>query len=48
MTGYVLEVFGEGPEEFLWVDGDGLKEHAVPSAFARYYEEARANLKEET
>jgi len=45
MTGYVLEVSGEGPEEFLWVDGDGLKEHAVPSAFARYYGEAQEQLK---
>ena len=48
MTGYTLEVTGPGPEDLLWVDEQGLAEHAVPSAFARYYEEARANLKEET
>jgi len=45
MTGYTLEVSGEGPEEFTWVDADGLREHAVPSAFARYYAEADERLK---
>ena len=45
MTGYALEAAGEGP--FLWVDGAGLEAHAVPSAFARYYEEARRLLEEE-
>lgn len=42
MTGYTLEVFGEGPEDFTWVDT--LEQHAVPSAFARYREEARREL----
>ncbi len=45
MTGYALEAAGEGP--FLWADGAGLETHAVPSAFARYYEEARRLLEEE-
>ena len=44
MTGYVLEVSGEGSEEFLWVNGDGLSAHAVPSAFVRYYTEAQEQL----
>ena len=44
MTGYTLEVEGNGPEDFLWVDADGLRDHAVPSAFARYYEEAASRL----
>ena len=47
MTGYTLEVAGDGPEEFEWVNSDGLKAHAVPSAFARYYAEAREQLGEQ-
>jgi len=46
MTGYTLEVTGEGPEEFLWVDGAELVQCAVPSAFARYYAEAEQELKD--
>ena len=46
MTGYALEVSGTGPRDFLWADGPELAEHAVPSAFARYHEEARRLLKE--
>ena len=42
MTGYTLEVSGAGPEGFTWVDT--LEYHAVPSAFARYTEEARREL----
>ena len=38
MTGYVLEVSGEGPPEFLWTGS--LESRAVPSAFARYSAEA--------
>ena len=45
MTGYTLEVSGEDTEGFVWVDAEGLREHAVPSAFARYYEEANLRLK---
>ena len=46
MTGYTLEVRGEGPGDFLWVDAAELEEHAVPSAFARYSGEARERLKD--
>ena len=46
MTGYTLEVAGDGPEELEWVDSDGLEAHAVPSAFARYYAEAKEQMKE--
>lgn len=48
MTGYALEVTGDGPEDFLWVDAAGLAAHAVPSAFARYYSQALEYTKEET
>jgi A/G-specific adenine glycosylase len=44
MTGYTLEVAGDGPAEWEWVDADGLAAHAVPSAFARYYAEAEREL----
>lgn len=44
MTGYTLEVAGNGPAEFTWVDSDGLESHAVPSAFARYYAEAKEQM----
>ena len=47
MTGYTLEVAGNGPEDFEWVDLAGLDAHAVPSAFARYYAEAREQLGEQ-
>lgn len=45
MTGYVLEVTGEGPADFRWVDRTTLEEHAVPSAYTRYYAEAAEQLK---
>ena len=45
MTGYTLEVAGDGPEEWEWVDLEGLEAHAVPSAFARYYAEAQEQMK---
>ena len=47
MTGYTLEVEGDGPADFFWADAAGLRERAVPSAFGRYYTEAAARLKEE-
>ena len=47
MTGYTLEVAGKGPTEFEWVDAEGLSDHAVPSAFARYYAEAKERLEKE-
>ena len=48
MTGYTLRVAGEGPAEFLWVDGEELEHYAVPSAFARYSAEAAERLKQES
>lgn len=48
MTGYTLEVTGDGPAEWAWVDLDGLETHAVPSAFARYCAEARERMGEQT
>ena len=47
MSGYILEVAGSGPADFLWVDADGLARHAVPSAFAKYYAAAEKELREE-
>lgn len=47
MTGYTLEAAGSGPPEFVWMDAEALKAHAVPSAFARYYAEALKLLKAE-
>ncbi|MBP3486551.1 MAG: A/G-specific adenine glycosylase, partial [Oscillospiraceae bacterium] len=47
MTGYVLEVTGEGPADFLWADREALTAHAVPSAFGRFYEEAQERLGKE-
>ena len=44
MTGYTLEVEGDGPPDFVWVNRAALEEHAVPSAFARYYAEAIDHL----
>lgn len=46
MTGYTLEAAGGGPPEWEWADAEGLAARAVPSAFARYYAEARGQLKE--
>lgn len=45
MTGYVLEVSGE-PTHFVWADKKMLNTLAVPSAFRRYYEEAKELLAE--
>ena len=46
MTGYTLEVRGEGTPDLRWVDADELEQCAVPSAFARYSGEARECLSE--
>ncbi len=40
MTGYALEVAGEGPADWVWADREGLAARAVPSAFGRYSDEA--------
>ena len=45
MTGYLLTVRGED-SGFTWVDGAGLEALAVPSAFAKFREEARRALEE--
>ena len=47
MTGYVLEVEGRGGEDFLWMDPHALREHAVPSAFGKFYDEACAAMEQE-
>jgi len=47
LTGYALEVSGAGDEDWVWMDQAALAQHAVPSAFARFYEEAIRVLKEE-
>lgn len=44
MTGYILEAEGDGPGDFLWAGPDRLDALAVPSAFARFLAEARAEL----
>lgn len=44
MTGYILEAEGDGPGDFLWAGADRLETLAVPSAFARFLAEARAEL----
>jgi len=43
MTGYLLTVSGSDGG-FVWVDREGLEERAVPSAFAKFLEEARLAL----
>lgn len=45
MTGYVLEVSGDGPGDFFWADGPELENRAIPSAFARFLSEAKTILK---
>ena len=47
MTGYVIEISGSGGADWDWVDAEGLVARAVPSAFARYYEAAAEELKQE-
>ena len=43
---HTLEVEGDGPADFFWADAAGLRERAVPSAFARYYAEAMTELED--
>ena len=40
MQGYALEVAGEGPQDFVWMDKEELLAHAVPSAFEKFKQEA--------
>lgn len=44
MTGYVVSVKGDGSADLVWVDREGLAARSVPSAFARYYQEALRGL----
>ena len=44
MTGYLVTVKGDGPSDFVWVDGDQLAALAVPGAFQKYYAECIAAL----
>jgi A/G-specific adenine glycosylase len=44
MTGYVLDVDGDGPPDLLWADAAALEDRAVPSAFAKYRVEAARAL----
>ena len=39
MTGYILEVQGYGPTEWLWADSGERRKRAVPSAFERFTRE---------
>lgn len=39
MTGYLLRVKGQGPEDFLWADRETLQGLAVPGAFKKYLAE---------
>ena len=47
MTGYVLEAQGPGTESFLWADAETLEECAIPSAFGKFYKEAKTVLAKE-
>ncbi|MBP3654167.1 MAG: A/G-specific adenine glycosylase [Oscillospiraceae bacterium] len=48
MTGYVLQVSGEGPCDLIWADSESFAQYALPSAFAKFTAEAQQilNLKE--
>ena len=41
MTGFSLTVTGEGEENWRWVDAEEYAALAIPSAFAKFHEEAR-------
>ena len=47
MTGYSLRVTGAGPADILWADAETLERYAVPSAFGKYYAEAKKLLSAE-
>ena len=36
MTGYLVQVEGRGPEDWLWADGAIRARLAVPSAFEKF------------
>ena len=39
MTGYIIEIMGNGKSEWFWTDREERHKKAVPSAFARFTEE---------
>ena len=46
MSGYILEVAGQGPANWAWLDAAELGQRAVPSAFERYYAQTLTLLEE--
>ena len=44
MNGYMLDIAGEGAEDFLWVDRNTLETLAIPTAFKTYYTECMSAL----
>jgi len=36
MTGYVLEIEGDGPVDWMWADGEERRLRAIPSAFEKF------------
>jgi len=47
MTGYVLQVTGEGMSDFIWADKESFFQYAIPSAFAKYNQEVKNILRME-
>ena len=39
MTGYIIEIMGNGKSEWIWADQETRRRKAVPSAFARFTKE---------
>ena len=44
MTGYLVDVRGCDMADFTWADREELENYAIPSAFAKYLEEAKRSL----
>ena len=44
MTGYLLTVSGQGPEELFWADREALEGLAVPSAFGKFLQKIKEVL----
>ncbi len=44
MTGYIVQVLGEGIADFVWADATDFNQYAIPSAFARFTDEAKEIL----
>lgn len=43
MTGYILEIQGDGPTEWIWADAETRRQRAVPSAFEKLTREIEKN-----